>query len=212
MGLISSCRKSTCSCLHTLHKQLHTTHVSLLNSCHLYPPLQVPHLTLNEVRNTTVEYQTQRNDNITIPLVAGYEVTRFGLPMIGQYVSTGTGREVTISPVVPGAQYRITAWALGNINGTRSVTPAVVNATTGEASKCSFNSMKLDSVCTYKCMLHIYVLQQTMNSCRTSQLRRKTIYWRKGAVTELKPGSFSLTSCFCSRPVFSYHRMYMYMY
>ena len=54
--------------------------------------------------------------------------------MIGQYVNTGTGRRVTISPAVPGAQYRITAWALGNINGTRSVTPAVVDATTGEAS------------------------------------------------------------------------------
>ena len=83
-----------------------------------------------------MEYQTQRNDNITIPLIAGYEVTRFGVPMIGQYVNTGRGRRVTISPVVPGAQYRIIAWALGNINDTRSVTPAVVDATTGEASKC----------------------------------------------------------------------------
>ena len=54
--------------------------------------------------------------------------------MIGQYVNTGRGRTVTISPSVPGAQYRITAWALGN-DGRRSVTPAVVDATTIEGSK-----------------------------------------------------------------------------
>ena len=51
--------------------------------------------------------------------------------MIGQYVNTGRGRRVTISPAVPGAQYRITAWALGD--GNRSETPAVVVGTTGEA-------------------------------------------------------------------------------
>ena len=51
--------------------------------------------------------------------------------MIGQYVNTGRGRRVTISPVVPGAQYRIIAWALGD--GRRSTTPSVVDATTGEA-------------------------------------------------------------------------------
>ena len=61
----------------------------------------------------------------------GYEVTRFGVPMIGQYVNTGRGSRVTISPAVPGAQYRITAWAFGD--GGRSATPAVVDATTGEA-------------------------------------------------------------------------------
>ena len=52
--------------------------------------------------------------------------------MIGQYVNTGRGRRVTISPVVPGAQYRITAWALGD--GRRSATPAVEYATTGSES------------------------------------------------------------------------------
>ena len=51
--------------------------------------------------------------------------------MIGQYVNTGRGRRVTISPAVPGVQYRIIAWALGD--GRRSATPAVVDATTGEA-------------------------------------------------------------------------------
>ena len=47
--------------------------------------------------------------------------------MIGQYVNTGRGSCVTIIPAVPGAQYRITAWALGD--GRRSTTPAVADAT-----------------------------------------------------------------------------------
>ena len=54
--------------------------------------------------------------------------------MIGEYVNTGTGRRVSISPAVPGAQYRITAWALSHSR--RSATPAVEYATTGEASEC----------------------------------------------------------------------------
>ena len=54
--------------------------------------------------------------------------------MIGQYVNTGRGSRVTISPAVPGAQYRITAWALGD--GRRSATPAVVDVTTVEAGQC----------------------------------------------------------------------------
>ena len=54
--------------------------------------------------------------------------------MIGQFVDTGRGRRVTISPAVPGAQYRITAWALGD--GRRCATPTVVDATTAEAGQC----------------------------------------------------------------------------
>ena len=53
--------------------------------------------------------------------------------MIGQYVNTGRGRRVTISPAVPGAQYRITAWALGD--GRRSATLAAEYATAREASE-----------------------------------------------------------------------------
>ena len=87
-------------------------------------PLSVPSLTVDRVTNSAVEYQV----NI---LITGYEVTCFGVPMIGEYVNTGRGRRVTISPAVPGAQYRITAWALSD--GRRSVTPAVVDVTTGEA-------------------------------------------------------------------------------
>ena len=59
--------------------------------------------------------------------------------MIGQYVHAGRGRRVTISPVVPSAQYKITAWALGD--GRRSATPAVVYATTGEASETCIKSL-----------------------------------------------------------------------
>ena len=124
------CARGDYSCIlvHTLIVQ-----VSLPISC-FADPLSVPHLTLDRVTSSAVEYQVQRNDSITGPLLTGYEVIRFGVPMIGEYVNTGRGRRVTISPAVPGAQYRITAWALGN--GTRSPTPAVVTAITGEASEC----------------------------------------------------------------------------
>ena len=89
---------------------------------------------VDRVTNSAVEYQVRRNDGITnAPLIAGYEVTRFGVPMIGQYVNTGRGRRVTINPAVPGAQYRITALALSD--GSRSATPAVVDTTTGEAGQ-----------------------------------------------------------------------------
>ena len=96
--------------------------------------LRVPSLTEVRVTKSAVEYQARRNDVITEPLIAGYEVIRFGVPMIGEYVNTGRGRRVTIRPVVPGAQYRITAWALHG-DGMRSATPAVVDATTRESSE-----------------------------------------------------------------------------
>ena len=96
-------------------------------------PLSVPIRTVNKVTNSAVEYQVQRKDDTTDAVIAGYEVTRFGVPMIGEYVNAQTRRRVTISPAVPGAQYRITAWALGD--GRRSATPAVVDVTTREASQ-----------------------------------------------------------------------------
>ena len=95
--------------------------------------LNTTSLTQISVPNSKLTYYITRNNDVAGPLIAGYEVTRFGVPMIGQYVNTGTGRRVTINPVVAGAQYRITAWALGD--GRRSATPAVVDATTGEESK-----------------------------------------------------------------------------
>ena len=84
---------------------------------------------VGRVTNSAVEYRVQRNDDITNTVITGYEVIRFGVPMIGEYENAGKGRGVTISPAVPGAQYRITAWALlGNYNGRRSARPAVVYA------------------------------------------------------------------------------------
>ena len=73
--------------------------------------------------------------------------------MIGQYVNV-KGRTVTISPAVPGTQYRITVWALGG--GRRSATPAVVDATTKEASKHDILThtftWKVLSYCIYTCL------------------------------------------------------------
>lgn len=68
--------------------------------------------------------------------VAGYEVIRFGVPMTREY--TYLNREsvqqpVTIGPTVPGAQYKIIAWAIGN--GSRSARPAVWNTATREAGE-----------------------------------------------------------------------------
>ena len=79
-------------------------------------------------------YQVQRTSDDTNNIVVGYEVTRFGVQMIGEYVNAGRGRRVTISPAVPGAQYRIIGWAHGG--GNRSATPAVEYATTGETREC----------------------------------------------------------------------------
>ena len=99
-----------------------------------FPPhlVPAPRVTVSRVTSSQVEYETTAHGSAT-RVIAGYEVTRFGVPMIGQYVNTGRGSRVTISPVVPGAQYRITAWALGD---DRSATPAVVDVTTGEAGWC----------------------------------------------------------------------------
>ena len=63
--------------------------------------------------------------------------------MIGQYVNTGRGRRVTITPAVPGAQYRITAWALGD--GRRSAIPAVVDVTTEEGGEIFHTSISRPS-------------------------------------------------------------------
>ena len=63
--------------------------------------------------------------------------------MIGQYVNTGRGRRVTINPVVPRAQYRIIAWALGD--GRRSAIPAVEDVTTEEGGEVFHTSISRPS-------------------------------------------------------------------
>ena len=96
-------------------------------------PVPAPGVTVSHVTSSQVEYATTAHGSAT-RVIAGYEVTRFGVPMIGQYLNTGRGRRVTINPVVPGAQYRITAWVLGD--GRRSAPPAVEDVTTREAGQC----------------------------------------------------------------------------
>ena len=80
----------------------------------------------------------KRNDKKTILIIAGYEVFRFGVPMIGEYVNARSHQykqgKVLISPVVQGAHYRITAWALDS-STRRSAKPAVKSVTTGGASE-----------------------------------------------------------------------------
>ena len=90
-------------------------------------PLSVPSLMLDRGINSGLVYQSQKKDDITDAVITGYEVIRFGVPMIGEYVNTGRGRRVTISPALTCAQYRITAWALVGGNLTRrSRRPAAV--------------------------------------------------------------------------------------
>ena len=89
---------------------------------------------VGRVTNSAVEYQVQRNDDITDVLITGYEVIHFGIPLIGEYDNAARGRKVTISPAVPGARYRITAWALGS-DTQRSAIPTEEGAITGGASE-----------------------------------------------------------------------------
>ena len=95
--------------------------------------LKAPMFTENSATSSTVKYSIDRNNLISGPLIAGYKVIRKGMAMIGKYVNTDTMVTETISPALPGSQYIVTAWALGN--GKRSAMPAVVNVTTGDASE-----------------------------------------------------------------------------
>ena len=109
-------------------------------SSHAVP---TPEVTVPCVTSSQVDYETTAHGSAT-RVIAGYEVIRFGVPMIVRYVNTGRGRRVTISPAVPGAQYRITAWALGDDR--RSPTPAVVDATTEEGGEIFHTSISRPSI------------------------------------------------------------------
>ena len=113
---------------------VHVANISYYYTAYHSDPLSVPRLTVNTATSISVEYTVERSDTATTRVITGYEVFRFGVPMIGEYVNAHRGRRVTISPAVPGAQYRITAWALDS--GTRrSASPAVKSAITGGASE-----------------------------------------------------------------------------
>ena len=57
---------------------------------HTFPPHPVPPsgVTVPRVTSSQVEYETTAHGSAT-RVIAGYEVTRFVVPMIGQYVNTG---------------------------------------------------------------------------------------------------------------------------
>ena len=113
------------------------------------PIVPPPIVNVTNVTSSQVMYETTAHGSAT-RVITGYEVFRFGVPMIGEYVNTGRRRRVPISPAVPGAQYRITAWRLGD---SRSAIPAVESVTTAEAS---------ESTCTqHMGILHEYSLQIT---------------------------------------------------
>ena len=119
---------------------------------HHSDPLQVPRLTVNSA-STDVEYKFQSISAATTRVITGYEVIRFGVPMIGEYANKGNPEmetSITISPAVPGAQYRITAWALGD--DTRSATPAVEYVTTEEAGE--LHSLHKDIARGLLCIVH----------------------------------------------------------
>lgn len=108
---------------------VHITHV-ILSTFHYSDPLSAPRLTVDRVTNSAVTYTVDRVEQIPAPLISGYEVVRFGVPMLGEYDNAG---QVIISPVVPGTQYKIIAWSLGI--GNRSEIPAVEYVTTEETSE-----------------------------------------------------------------------------
>ena len=89
--------------------------------------------------NDAVEYQVEG----TIRIIVGHEVIRFRVQMVERYENALTGqpgprpRTITITPAVPGAQYRITAWTIGfaDNNFRRSAMPATGYAKTKEESE-----------------------------------------------------------------------------
>ena len=56
-------------------------------------PVPAPGVTVPRVTSSLVECETTAHGSAT-RVIAGYEVTRFGVPMIGQYVNTGRGGEL----------------------------------------------------------------------------------------------------------------------
>ena len=76
--------------------------------------------------------------NGTERVIIGYHRLDLGLPVVGEYGNNGMGSSRTISSLVPGAKYRITAWGLGggsNTDRKRSQSPVVREVTTAMKSK-----------------------------------------------------------------------------
>ena len=115
-------------------KYVHT-HCNVILLAYFLDPLNPPTFMITEMSTSLakVMYCINRMNLEMGPLIAGYEVSRFGVPMIGEYMNVGTRKTAIISPVVPGTNYRIEAWALSN--GRRNAAPAVKNVETKEAGK-----------------------------------------------------------------------------
>ena len=98
--------------------------------------------TLPDVSITTASIDTSVTVNIgTIPsgikrVIIGYHRLDLGVPVVGEYENNQMGESKTLSSLLHGAKYRITAWALGGGNDRRaSQSPAVREVTTMEQSK-----------------------------------------------------------------------------
>ena len=75
------------------------------------------------------------NSNISRHII-GYHRLDLGVPVVGEYGNNMPGSSRTLSSLVPGAKYRITAWGLsGGSDRRRSQSPAVREVTTKERSK-----------------------------------------------------------------------------
>ena len=135
--------------------------------------LSVPSLMVNGVTNSAVQYYVQTDADIANSVITGNKVTRFGVPMIGEYVKVGTSGTISISPAVPGAQYKITAWALGNGNR-RSATPALEDATTGEASMMKYKYIELET--THIIALAIIVLAGSIGDSKPDYVSTYTLF------------------------------------
>ena len=69
-------------------------------------------------------------------VIIGYHRLDLGVPIVGEYGNNGMRSSRTISSLVPGAKYRITAWGLGGGGDRRrSQSPAVREVTTMERSE-----------------------------------------------------------------------------
>ena len=90
----------------------------------------------------TTSTDTRITVNIgTIPsgivrVIIGYHRLDLGVPVVGEHGNNYRRSSRTFSSLVPGAKYRITAWALsGGDDRRRSQSPAVREVTTKEQSE-----------------------------------------------------------------------------
>ena len=98
----------------------------------------LPPVTIIIIRRTTNSITVNIR---TIPdgvdrVIIGYHRLDLGQPVVGQYVNNQKRSSITFPSLVPGAQYRITAWGLGGgSDKRRSYSPAVVEVATKQQSE-----------------------------------------------------------------------------